>query len=87
VRSKIGCPLGSNPVVFNTVINELLITRKKVANIILFDKQIFFKEKKFVTLILAAWCANMTSKTQNCCDKFIIHKKMKNFLILHKKAS
>ncbi len=26
----------------------------------------------------------MTSKTQNCCDKFIIHKKMEIFLILFK---
>jgi hypothetical protein len=28
--------------------------------------------------------AKMTSKTQNCCDKFIIHKKIENFLIFHK---
>jgi hypothetical protein len=29
--------------------------------------------------------AKVTSKTQNCCDKFIIHKKnLKKFLILHK---
>jgi hypothetical protein len=25
--------------------------------------------------------ANMTSKTQNCCDKFIIHKKLKKVVI------
>ncbi len=29
--------------------------------------------------------ANMTSKTQNCCDKFIIHQKsFEKFIILHK---
>jgi hypothetical protein len=26
----------------------------------------------------------MTSKAQNCCVKFIIHKKLKKFVILHK---
>ncbi len=28
--------------------------------------------------------ANVTSKTKNCCDKFIIHKKVNKFVILHK---
>jgi hypothetical protein len=73
------------PVVFNALINELLITRKEVANIIFFDKQFLYR-KKFVNPNPGGLVANMTYKTQNCCDKFIIHKKLKKFAILHKKA-
>ncbi len=29
--------------------------------------------------------ASMTSKAQNCYDMFIIHKKMKKIVILHKR--